>query len=111
MQDSAAGFIEPTEQAAVLCGTFCDYFNSGKWSVFQYKATDFVASGPGTFSMSYAPSDGSPAQHWQIFYFTGEGGIGMAMYNTDEVRAVQWWNSDWLQRNPNSDTHAAFCPL
>ncbi|XP_033105686.1 isocitrate dehydrogenase [NADP], mitochondrial-like [Anneissia japonica] len=50
----------------------------------QYKATDFVASGPGKFEMSFTPADGSPAQSWEVFNFTGTGGCGMGMYNTDE---------------------------
>lgn len=50
----------------------------------QYKATDFVVDRPGTFKMVFNPADGTPAQEWEVFKFPG-GGVGMGMYNTDEV--------------------------
>ncbi|XP_071942729.1 isocitrate dehydrogenase [NADP], mitochondrial-like [Antedon mediterranea] len=50
----------------------------------QYKATDFVAPGPGKFEMTFTPSDGGDKQTWEVYNFTGAGGCGMGMYNTDE---------------------------
>ncbi|CAM9746639.1 unnamed protein product [Pylaiella littoralis] len=53
----------------------------------QYKATDFIASGPGEFEMTFKPSDGGETQSWKVYDYEGAG-VGMAMYNTDEsVRA------------------------
>ncbi|MGH3735591.1 MAG: NADP-dependent isocitrate dehydrogenase [Micromonosporaceae bacterium] len=48
----------------------------------QYKATDFVAPGPGTFTMTFTPADGSEATTWEVADFPG-GGVGMGMYNYD----------------------------
>ncbi len=50
----------------------------------QYRATDFVTEKPGTFEMTFKPSDGSQPQTWKIYDYKGSG-VGMAMYNTDEV--------------------------
>ncbi|MGH3714447.1 MAG: NADP-dependent isocitrate dehydrogenase [Micromonosporaceae bacterium] len=48
----------------------------------QYKATDFVASGPGKFTMTFTPADGSEPQSFEVADFPG-GGVGMGMYNFD----------------------------
>lgn len=50
----------------------------------QYKATDFVVDKSGTFKMVFTPKDGSGVKEWEVFNFPG-GGVGMGMYNTDEV--------------------------
>ena len=50
----------------------------------QYRATDFVAPGAGKFEMSFTPADGSAPTKWEVFNFKGAG-VGMGMYNTDEV--------------------------
>ena len=52
----------------------------------QYKATDFVVGKSGTFKMVFTPKDGSGAKEWEVYNFPG-GGVGMGMYNTDEVAA------------------------
>lgn len=51
----------------------------------QYKATDFVVDRAGTFKIVFSPKDGSGAKEWEVFNFPA-GGVGMGMYNTDEVR-------------------------
>eukprot|EP00752_Nemacystus_decipiens_P014728 g13117.t1 len=53
----------------------------------QYKATDFLASGPGEFEMSFKPADGGETQSWKVYDYEGAG-VGMAMYNTDESEAA-----------------------
>jgi len=54
----------------------------------QYKCTDFVAKKGGKFEIIYTPTDGSPAQKYHVFDFPKDGGVGLAMYNTDEsIRA------------------------
>ncbi|CEP10715.1 hypothetical protein [Parasitella parasitica] len=50
----------------------------------QYRATDFVAPGPGKFEITYTPADGSEPKKFEVFNFDKSGGVGMAMYNTDE---------------------------
>ncbi|SAL98093.1 hypothetical protein [Absidia glauca] len=50
----------------------------------QYKATDFVAPGPGKFEMTFTPADGSEPKKYEVYNFEKSGGVGMAMYNTDE---------------------------
>jgi len=49
----------------------------------QYRATDFVAPGPGKLQMVYTPTDGSAPTSLDIYDFKGKG-VAMAMYNTDE---------------------------
>ena len=39
--------------------------------------------------MSFAPSDGSEKQVMRVFEFKNRGGVGMGMYNTDEVCAAE----------------------
>merc|ERR1711970_466521 len=50
----------------------------------QYKATDFVVQGKGALKISFTPEDGSEGQEFEVFQYKGEGGVAMAMYNTDE---------------------------
>ncbi|ETV70918.1 isocitrate dehydrogenase, NADP-dependent [Aphanomyces astaci] len=52
----------------------------------QYKATDFVAPGKGTFKMTFVPDDASQqSQEWTVYHFNdAAGGVGMGMYNTKE---------------------------
>ena len=49
----------------------------------QYKATDFVPKVPGTFTMTFTPADGSPAENMEVYKFEGPG-VMLSMYNTDE---------------------------
>ena len=51
----------------------------------QYKATDFVVDRPGKFEIKFIPSDGSAVKTYNVFDYPG-GGVGLGMYNTDEVR-------------------------
>lgn len=51
----------------------------------QYKATDFVVDKKGKFEVLFTPDDGSPATRTEVFHFERTGGVGMAMYNTDEA--------------------------
>lgn len=50
----------------------------------QYRATDLKIPGPGKLTMTYTPADGSAVQEFNVFDFKGQGGVGMAMYNTTE---------------------------
>eukprot|EP01119_Soliformovum_irregulare_P002622 TRINITY_DN1286_c0_g1_i1.p1 TRINITY_DN1286_c0_g1~~TRINITY_DN1286_c0_g1_i1.p1 ORF type:complete len:439 (-),score=136.93 TRINITY_DN1286_c0_g1_i1:42-1358(-) len=49
----------------------------------QYKATDFVVSGPGKFEMTFTPANGGEKQTWNVYDFKGAG-VGMGMYNSEE---------------------------
>jgi isocitrate dehydrogenase len=50
----------------------------------QYRATDFVVSGPGELRMSYLPDDpGAQRLEFDVAKFTG-GGVAMGMYNFDD---------------------------
>ncbi|PVU88021.1 hypothetical protein BB559_005771 [Furculomyces boomerangus] len=49
----------------------------------QYKATDFVTEKPGRFEIIFTPKDGSEPTRTVVYDYEG-GGVGMAMYNTDE---------------------------
>jgi len=49
----------------------------------QYKATDFVAPGPGKLTMTYSPVSGEKME-MEVYDFADGGGVGMAMYNTDQ---------------------------
>lgn len=50
----------------------------------QYRATDFVVDGPGKFEMTFTPANGGEAKKWTVYDFKGAG-VGMGMYNTEEV--------------------------
>ncbi|KAI8979285.1 isocitrate dehydrogenase [NADP] [Mycotypha africana] len=50
----------------------------------QYRSTDFVTNQAGKFEMVFTPKDGSEAQKWTVFDFPENGGVGMAMYNTND---------------------------
>ncbi len=49
----------------------------------QYRATDVATRGQGKITMTFTPTDGSPAQTWDAYEFKGDG-VAMLMYNTDE---------------------------
>lgn len=49
----------------------------------QYKATDYVAKEPGKLELVFTPANGKE-QRFEVFNFRDKGGVGMAMYNTDE---------------------------
>ncbi|MEV4705815.1 NADP-dependent isocitrate dehydrogenase [Actinoplanes sp. NPDC049316] len=49
----------------------------------QYKATDFVAPGPGKLTLTFTPEDGSQPMEFLVTDFPA-GGVAMGMYNYDE---------------------------
>jgi isocitrate dehydrogenase len=49
----------------------------------QYRATDYVPKVPGTFTMTFAPEDGSEPVQMEVYKFKGPG-VMLSMYNTDE---------------------------
>jgi isocitrate dehydrogenase len=49
----------------------------------QYRSQNFVVPGPGTVTISYAPSDGGQPMEFEVAEFAG-GGVAMAMYNFDD---------------------------
>lgn len=49
----------------------------------QYKATDFVVNEPGKFDVTFTNQKGE-VKKFHVFDFEGKGGVGLAMYNTDE---------------------------
>eukprot|EP00475_Leptophrys_vorax_P008654 TRINITY_DN15609_c0_g3_i3.p1 TRINITY_DN15609_c0_g3~~TRINITY_DN15609_c0_g3_i3.p1 ORF type:complete len:474 (-),score=47.92 TRINITY_DN15609_c0_g3_i3:234-1469(-) len=49
----------------------------------QYRATDTVIKGPGKLKLVYE-ADGQEPEVFEVYQFTGEGGVALAMYNTDE---------------------------
>jgi len=49
----------------------------------QYKATDLVVPGAGTFEMIFTPAGGEKQVH-KVYEFKQGGGVIMGMYNTDE---------------------------
>lgn len=50
----------------------------------QYKATDKLIEGQGRLTMTFSPSDGSKPKEWEIYNYNENGGVAMAMYNTDD---------------------------
>lgn len=53
----------------------------------QYRATDFVVPGSGRLEVSWTPDEQSQVKtplKFTVFDFKGNGGVAMAMYNTDE---------------------------
>ncbi|RNF20130.1 isocitrate dehydrogenase [Trypanosoma conorhini] len=49
----------------------------------QYRATDVVVDGAGTFELRFVPADGGEPQVHKVYDFKS-GGVMMGMYNTDE---------------------------
>lgn len=49
----------------------------------QYRATDFLAKGPGKLTITFTPDDGSQPIEHEVYQFTDDG-VALAMYNTDE---------------------------
>lgn len=51
----------------------------------QYRATDLVIQEKGKMVLKFIPeNENSETQEFEVFNFQGEGGVGLAMYNTDE---------------------------
>jgi len=50
----------------------------------QYRATDFVVPGAGSFEMVYTPANGGEKVTYKVYDFKNSGGVAMGMYNTDE---------------------------
>jgi isocitrate dehydrogenase len=49
----------------------------------QYRATDLKIPGPGTLTLTYAPSDGSDPMEMEVYDFPSSG-VALAMYNRDD---------------------------
>src|SRR5215216_5683093 len=49
----------------------------------QYRATDFVVKGKGKLTIKFEGESGETIEH-EVYAFKGEGGVALAMYNTDE---------------------------
>jgi isocitrate dehydrogenase len=50
----------------------------------QYRCQDMVIKAPGRVTLKYEPADGSSTTEVEVFNFTDNGGVTLAMYNTDE---------------------------
>ena len=50
----------------------------------QYRASDFLAPGPGKLELVYSPADGGAPTRINVYDFKSPG-VALAMYNTDEV--------------------------
>lgn len=54
----------------------------------QYRATDTIIKGPGKLKLVYETEGSEEKIQIEVFRFTGEGGVALSMYNTDEsIRA------------------------
>ncbi|KAL7284827.1 hypothetical protein ACG7TL_002140 [Trametes sanguinea] len=49
----------------------------------QYRASDFLAPGPGKLQLVYSPADGGAPTKIDVYDFKGPG-VALAMYNTDD---------------------------
>ncbi|KAL6522277.1 hypothetical protein OROHE_016830 [Orobanche hederae] len=54
----------------------------------QYRATDTVIKGAGKLKLVFVPEGTDESTEFEVFNFTGAGGVALSMYNTDEsIRA------------------------
>ncbi|KAJ8424408.1 hypothetical protein Cgig2_031783 [Carnegiea gigantea] len=54
----------------------------------QYKATDTVIKGAGTLKLVFVPEGKDEKTEMEVYKFTGNGGVALSMYNTDESIAA-----------------------
>jgi hypothetical protein len=64
----------------------------------QYRATDFIAPGPGKLQLVYTPEGGGDPTVMDVYDFKGKG-VALSMYNTDEASAVSMRHIMMLTRN------------
>jgi len=50
----------------------------------QYRATDFKVDRAGKFEVRFTPADGSEPLVREVFTYPKDGGVGLAMYNTNQ---------------------------
>eukprot|EP00128_Syssomonas_multiformis_P014376 Colp12_sorted_trinity150504_noHs@5350 len=50
----------------------------------QYRCTDFVVKEAGEYTMTFKPASGAAPQTWKVYDYPKDGGVGLAMYNTEE---------------------------
>jgi len=50
----------------------------------QYRATDFVVDGPGKLEITFTSNDSSKTQKHHIYDYTGNRGVSLSMYNTED---------------------------
>jgi isocitrate dehydrogenase len=50
----------------------------------QYRATDFKVDRGGKLEIKFTPTDGSPAVTREVFTYGSDGGVALAMYNTNK---------------------------
>ena len=50
----------------------------------QYRATDFVAPGAGTVTLTYTPDGGGEPMEFEVVRMPADGGVVMGMYNFDD---------------------------
>lgn len=55
----------------------------------QYRATDFIAPGPGKLQLVYTPEGGGEKTVMEVYDFKGKG-VALSMYNTDDVRSIHF---------------------
>lgn len=48
-----------------------------------YRCTDFKVKGAGKLTLTFTPADGSQPQSYNVYDFPQDGGVAMAMYNTN----------------------------
>ncbi|KAG9152548.1 hypothetical protein Leryth_021045 [Lithospermum erythrorhizon] len=54
----------------------------------QYRATDTVIKGAGKLKLVFVPEGSDEKTEFEVYNFTGAGGVALSMYNTDEsIRA------------------------
>ncbi|MCD7453700.1 isocitrate dehydrogenase (NAD(+)) idh1 [Datura stramonium] len=50
----------------------------------QYRATDTVIQGAGKLKLVFVPEGTAEKTEFEVYNFTGAGGVALSMYNTDE---------------------------
>ncbi|XWS75306.1 hypothetical protein CRYUN_Cryun01aG0075200 [Craigia yunnanensis] len=64
----------------------------------QYRATDTFIKGAGKLKLVFVPEGQGEKTEFEVFNFTGDGGVSLSMYNTDEDIFQEVYEANWTSK-------------